>query len=896
MLLSMKVCTFEQIRLIQVFMKIRSIIPLFIFLLTPFFVHATHQRAGEITYLHINGLTYEITVVTYTYSISPADRCELEVIWGDGSASVIPRVNGPAGINPGGMYCDHLGEIVDTLIRKNVYSAQHTFASAGEFIISVEDPNRNYGVINIPNSVNVPLYVDTKLLINPFLGTNSSPQLTLPPIDKGCVEHPFIHNAGAYDPDGDSLSYELVACRGTSGMEIPGYTLPEASNSFTINPVTGDILWDYPVMQGEYNIAFIIKEWRNGVPIGYVTRDMQIIITSCDNEAPQIETISDTCIMAGETLELQVTATDADNDKIKLVGSGGPILAPESPAVFPESTEGMGTVTAPFVWNTQCSHVRYNPWQLYFKATDNSSPVNLSDIMTLQITVIGPPPQPTDIQPIGNTLTLQWLPYSCPNAQSIRIYRREGSYPYSYGACETGVPEESGYILADEVPADGMPSFTDHNNGMGLIHGIDYCYRLTALFPDGAESYVSEEICASLKKDLPVITHVSVEKTDPSSGKIRVQWAKPTELDYQVTPGPFKYILYRSNHTLGTPFLAVDSLNTLTDTLLMDTDINTSAYQFAYFIEFINDTPGNRFTIGMTQIAQSPLLSITPTDRQLNLSWEAGVPWNNSTYDLFRYNEITTTWDSLTTISQPYWADTGLINGKPYCYLIRTRGSYSASGIISPILNHSQEACGTPIDNIPPCPVVLSVHTDCDKLENHLAWTNPLHACGTEVSRYVIYAAPDQLTNFQAIDSINNPNDTTYIHHFDQAITGCYFIIGVDETLNRSAPSNTVCIPHDTCSVYQLPNVFTPNNDGYNDIFTPFPYTSIEKAEAEILNRWGQVIFRTDDPNLNWDGRDQSNNKECATGVYFYVINLHEITLQGLIQRTISGQVHLLRE
>ncbi|MCK9168295.1 MAG: gliding motility-associated C-terminal domain-containing protein, partial [Bacteroidales bacterium] len=146
------------------------------------------------------------------------------------------------------------------------------------------------------------------------------------------------------------------------------------------------------------------------------------------------------------------------------------------------------------------------------------------------------------------------------------------------------------------------------------------------------------------------------------------------------------------------------------------------------------------------------------------------------------------------------------------------------------------------------------------------------------------------------IDSINNPNDTTYIHHFDQAITGCYFIIGVDETLNRSAPSNTVCIPHDTCSVYQLPNVFTPNNDGYNDIFTPFPYTSIEKAEAEILNRWGQVIFRTDDPNLNWDGRDQSTNKECATGVYFYVINLHEITLQGLIQRTISGQVHLLRE
>jgi gliding motility-associated-like protein len=96
--------------------------------------------------------------------------------------------------------------------------------------------------------------------------------------------------------------------------------------------------------------------------------------------------------------------------------------------------------------------------------------------------------------------------------------------------------------------------------------------------------------------------------------------------------------------------------------------------------------------------------------------------------------------------------------------------------------------------------------------------------------------------------------------------------------------------------VYKLPNVFTPNDDGYNDFLTPFPYTSVERVDAEILNRWGQVVFRTDDPNLNWDGRNQSTSKECATGVYFYVIDLHEITLQGVIQRTISGQVHLLRE
>ena len=54
---------------------------LFYFLL--FSLHATHQRAGEITYKHISGLTYEFKLVTYTYTPSPADRPELEIVWGD---------------------------------------------------------------------------------------------------------------------------------------------------------------------------------------------------------------------------------------------------------------------------------------------------------------------------------------------------------------------------------------------------------------------------------------------------------------------------------------------------------------------------------------------------------------------------------------------------------------------------------------------------------------------------------------------------------------------------------------------------------------------------------------------------------------------------------------------
>ena len=56
---------------------------------------ATHNRAGEITYRHMGGFTYMIRVTTYTKKSSKAaDRDSLTVEWGDGTSSVLPRING----------------------------------------------------------------------------------------------------------------------------------------------------------------------------------------------------------------------------------------------------------------------------------------------------------------------------------------------------------------------------------------------------------------------------------------------------------------------------------------------------------------------------------------------------------------------------------------------------------------------------------------------------------------------------------------------------------------------------------------------------------------------------------------------------------------------------------
>ena len=71
------------------------VIVLFIFLLAPAAMWATHNRAGEITIKQTGDLTIEVTVTTYTKTTSTqADRDSVRVHWGDGSFEYVYRING----------------------------------------------------------------------------------------------------------------------------------------------------------------------------------------------------------------------------------------------------------------------------------------------------------------------------------------------------------------------------------------------------------------------------------------------------------------------------------------------------------------------------------------------------------------------------------------------------------------------------------------------------------------------------------------------------------------------------------------------------------------------------------------------------------------------------------
>ena len=73
----------------------------------------------------------------------------------------------------------------------------------------------------------------------------------------------------------------------------------------------------------------------------------------------------------------------------------------------------------------------------------------------------------------------------------------------------------------------------------------------------------------------------------------------------------------------------------------------------------------------------------------------------------------------------------------------------------------------------------------------------------------------------------------------------------------------------ETSTIY-VPNVFTPNGDGVNDVYFLMS-TNITSFNLNIFNRWGQLIFNSNHPSKGWDG--SYGGKEVPDGVYIYIID-----------------------
>jgi len=500
------------------------------------------------------------------------------------------------------------------------------------------------------------------------------------------------------------------------------------------------------------------------------------------------------------------------------------------------------------------------------------------------------------VNPFGNGVNVQWDQSTCAEAEGYHIYRSNNQGPSITDCCNNTGPISIGYDKIGTVYGNSTTTYYDNTS---LTLGIDYCYLVTAFFSiNQVESCPSDTSCASLKKEVPILTHVTVNTTDIAGGIDSIMWSKPTELDTNQFPGPYHYKVYQgpSLSNINTFIGQTNSQTFLynTDTTYTSSGLNTQDQPYYYRVELFYTNNGSDSLVGSSNSGGSIFVTTTPNDNEILLSWQEEVPWINISYEIYRSAVFGGPYNFIGTTTTQNYIDTGLVNGANYCYYVKSIGLYSNPSIINPIENLSQIVCESPVDLTAPCPPILSINGDCEIGENELTWNNPNNSCADDVVGYNLYYTDVQGDTMDLIATFNSAEDTTFVHSNNGSIAGCYVVTALDSIQynNESDSSNVVCF--DNCPSYSLPNVFSPNADGDNDLYHALlPYKYVESIEIEIYNRWGQVVFETNNPDVNWDGKHKDSGLPVPDGVYYYLCTVNTIRLTGIEPIILTGFIHL---
>jgi len=89
---------------------------------------------------------------------------------------------------------------------------------------------------------------------------------------------------------------------------------------------------------------------------------------------------------------------------------------------------------------------------------------------------------------------------------------------------------------------------------------------------------------------------------------------------------------------------------------------------------------------------------------------------------------------------------------------------------------------------------------------------------------------------------------------------------------------------------FLVPNAYSPNNDGINDVFRPVYNCLTEYVKMEVYNRWGQLVYESENLDAGWNGK--FHNENCPVGVYVWILE-YQNQLQEI--ETLKGNITLIR-
>lgn len=940
---------------------------------------SSHNLAGQITAEQSdpnnNPNKYEITLTTYT-DPAPAgvDRCQVsleifsvQIVSGSpvytklATLDDIPRANGPLMTNlpsdctlPLGV--PRNGIPVKGSIKENFYFIEFVFPGPGLYEIRYSDLARSAGIINLTKSEEQTFYLGTQLFITPpIVGNNNTLVLLNRPLDDACAGKVWTHNPGGFDKDGDSLAYYLAPVQeyefnGTPPITANGFLYPDdptfgIGHTFFMDPVTGVVTWDVPETLGVYNFSYIVEEWRDGTLLGNVRRDLSIVVIDCDNNPPVIETITDTCINAGDTLIFDYKAWDPDGvDSLYLelnngsLGNNGPFGLADNPATLvgmivdpvqmsntpyfsiPVSTLNNGnglpvdTIKGTVTWITLCDNIRKSPFQVDFYATDNknyaAAPANttLAANAAITIKVIPPPPEELIVIKGDRSIELIWSPSICSDkVEQYNVYRSVSTKELLQDSiCCENTPDQLGFSLIATVQGWTNITYLDSLNDFDEIVGKEICYVVTAVYKDQTnpdlpilESCATNVACVELETDELFMTNDSVSVTSVTAGEMFISWSLPNIDEFY--PAPYNYRLYRANNN-GFPAIKIADLP-FQDTTYFDTGLDTETRGYNYRVE-VFDAEGMRVpTSEVNHIGSSIYLTTAGGNNAITLSWTEYVQWSNTEYEIFR-SENGGAFLSLVTIpgtgaSTHTYVDMSLNPNIEYCYFVRSTGSHNIPDIKPVLINDSQLSCSFARDEEPPCPPMVEAEGDCENKIYTVQITKDDPSCSGDTDFLTIKFGPTGVGPFREVlrleyESFGVDTSITISGLQGSDFAGCYTVTATDTLGNESRVSAPACI--DFCPSLIMANVFSPNGDGINDFLRPVQYQDVILKQIDIYDRWGRLMYQTT-TNIEqlWDGSVAFSNKPAVEGVYYYYLRYEDLGISGNEVRELRGWVSLFR-
>ena len=341
---------------------------------------ATHLMGGQMTSRNIGGLTYEITLTAYRdttgITMYPSTDFNFSDSGGTWTQTDHVAMNGPVSIGNG--------------VEEYTYVDTITFPSSGNYSMWYEDCCRNCAILNIANPCSYSFHLYNNLWVD---SSNSSPVFLNGPITIAQNNVVFTYNPLPFDVDGDSISWTIDVPVTSGGAPVAGYSLPSSDTSmpFAMDPSTGVISF-LPNAIGNYEVSVKVNEFRNGVQIGEIRRDMQIIVVNSLNVPVLVSSSSNSSspstnqfnLTPGSQFTLTVAVLDQDYRMIAMRAFGEPFQLANNRALL-STTNSPGFLTGTVQWSPDASQVRSAPYIMALRVVEPYAPYTFSNDLTFEL-------------------------------------------------------------------------------------------------------------------------------------------------------------------------------------------------------------------------------------------------------------------------------------------------------------------------------------------------------------------------------------------------------------------------------------------------------------------------------------------------------------------------------